>query len=168
MLSASALIRRTAPLAWTLLALAAPAAAQTDSATISADVRTIAKLSLSSASVSFADADPDIVGQIPGSGGPLSITTKARATGGSQVVLTVQAANDLRSGLNTIAASAITWTATGAGFLAGTLSQTTPVEVGRWTGSGVRTGTQTLLFRNLWTYTTGTYTTSLTYTLSAP
>ena len=160
--------RRSLLFAWTLLALAAPAAAQTDSSTLTADIRSIAKLSLSAASISFPDADPDIVPSIPASGGSLSITAKARATAASQVVLTVQAANDLRSGLNLIGIAAITWTTTGTGFLSGTMSRTVPVAVARWTGSGIRTGTQTLFFKNLWTYPTGTYTTSLTYTLSAP
>jgi hypothetical protein len=117
--------------------------------------------------VSFPDADPDLVAQVPALGGPISITAKSRATPASQVILTVIASDDLRSGIQTIAASAITWTVTGGGFQPGTLS-TTPVTVAQWTGSGVRSGTQQLMFLNLWTYATGTYTASLTYTLSAP
>ena len=39
--------------------------------------------------------------------------------------------------------------------------------VASWTGSGVRTGTQTFLFRNLWTYSIGTYTVTMIFTLSA-
>ena len=149
---------------------ATPVAAQTQTttATISANVGTLATLTLSSANVSFPDADPDAVPQVPALGGPLSITAKARATRLSQVLLTVQANGPLRSGLNTIAASAITWTSTGAGFVAGTLSSTTDVVVGSWTGSGTRSGTQDLMFQNLWTYASGTYTATLTYTLSAP
>ena len=110
----------------------------------------------------------DAVPQVTALGGPLTITTKARATRGSQVQLTVQANGPLRSGLNTIAAGAITWTSTGAGFVAGTLSAAAPVTVGTWIGSGSRSGTQTLMFQNLWTYASGTCTASLTYTLSAP
>ena len=34
-------------------------------------------------------------------------------------------------------------------------------------GSGVRTGTQTFVFKNLWSYAAGTYTLTMTYTLSA-
>jgi hypothetical protein len=48
------------------------------------------------------------------------------------------------------------------------LSATTPVTLAQWTGPGMRSGTQQLLFRNLWSYATGTYTTSLIYTLTAP
>ena len=80
----------------------------------------------------------------------------------------MRAADDLRSGVNIIPASNITWTATGAGFVGGTLSKVAPVTVATWTGSGVRTGSQQLYFRNLWTHPTGTYTVSLLYTLSAP
>jgi hypothetical protein len=153
---------------WVSAALAAPAEAQTSTATLSADIRTLAKLTLSAASVSFPDADPDVVGQIPSLGGPIAITAKSRATPASQVILTVVASDDLRSGIQTIAASAITWTVTGAGFQPGTLSKATPVTVAQWTGSGVRSGTQQLMFQNLWSYATGTYTASLTYTLSSP
>ena len=158
----------TLTLGWTLLALGAPAAAQTATATITANVQTVARLTLSATSVSFPDASPDLVPNVPATGGPLSITAKARASNAAQVVLTVLASGVLRSGVNTINESAITWTTTGTGFLAGTLSRTTPVAVGRWTGSGVRTGSQSLFFQNLWTYVRGTYTTSMTYTLSAP
>jgi hypothetical protein len=84
------------------------------------------------------------------------------------VVLTVQAGDDLRSGLDVIPASAITWTTTGAGFSPGTLSKLVPVTVGAWTGSGAWSGTQTLAFTNSWTYSTGTYTCVLVYTLSGP
>jgi hypothetical protein len=162
--------RRLTCFAWIWAVLAATPAAQSDTrnATISANVGTLANLTVSSTSVSFPDSDPDAVPQVNALGGPLTITTKARATRGSQVRLTVQANGPLRSGLNTIAAAAITWTSTGAGFVAGTLSSTAPVTVGTWTGSGSRSGTQTLMFQNLWTYASGTYTASLTYTLSAP
>src|SRR4051794_37304514 len=161
---------RISLLAWAFAALPATAGAQpaTNTATLSADIRTIAKLSLSSTTVSFPDADPDVLPLVSPVGGALSITAKARATTGSQVLLTVQAADDLRSGVNVIAATAITWTTTGNGFASGTVSKSAPVTVAQWTGSGVRSGTQTLFFRNLWTYATGTYTASLLYTLSAP
>ena len=158
------------PAALAFAALAAPANAQpaASTAVISADVRTLAKLSLSSANVAFPDADPDLVPTIPATGGALSITAKARAASASQIILTVQASDDLRSGLNVIGAQAITWTATGPGFSGGTLDKTTPVRVAQWAGSGVRSGTQTLFFANRWTYATGTYSATLLYTLSAP
>jgi hypothetical protein len=157
-----------AVIAWTVAAPTVRATAQAATATVSANVGTIATLNLSSASASFPDADPDLVPQIPTSGGPILITAKARATPGMQVVLTLQAADDLRSGVTTIPASNVTWTATGAGFVSGTLSKLSPVTLATWTGSGIRTGSQQLYLRNLWTHPTGTYTVSLLYTLSAP
>jgi hypothetical protein len=161
-------VLRLALLAWALAALAAPAGAQTATATVSADIQALATLTLSTTSITFPDADPDVTPQVPSAGGPITITAKARATTGAQVILTVVASDDLRSGIQVIDASAITWTATGAGFQAGTLSKTAPVMLAQWTGSGIRSGTQQLMFRNLWSYATGIYSLSLTYTLSSP
>lgn len=156
-------------LPWMLAVLVpAGARAQTSTATLSANIQPLARLTLSSSSLTFPDTDPDILAQVSAVGGPISITAKGRASSGAQVLLTVLATDDLRSGLDVIAASALTWTATGAGFVAGTLSKTTAALVAQWTGSGVRSGTQTWLFRNEWTYVTGTYTATITYTLSAP
>lgn len=157
-----------APIVWALAGFITPAEAQTSPVTLTADMRPLAKLTLSTGTVSFPDADPDTTPQVASSGGPIVVTAKSRATAGSQVILTVVASDDLRSGINVISASAITWTATGAGFQAGTLSKTSPVPLAQWTGSGIRTGTQQLMFRNLWTYATGTYSATLTYTLTSP
>ena len=155
-------------LGWAVAALPTPAAAQTSTTTLSANIGTVASLTLSSASIAFPDADPDLVTQIPATGGPLLITAKSRATAGAQVVLSVQAADDLRFGVAVIAASNITWTGSGPGFVPGTLSKSSPVTVATWTGSGLRSGSQQFFFRNLWTHPTGTYTLTMTYTLSAP
>jgi hypothetical protein len=81
--------------------------------------------------------------------------------------LTVLASDHLRSGVNTIPASNITWVTSGNGFSSGTLSAATAQIVAAWTGSGVRTGTQTFFFKNLWSYATGIYTLTMTFTLSA-
>jgi hypothetical protein len=153
---------------WQAAAPIGRAASQASSATLSASLNPVANITLSTASVSFPDADPDTVPQIPSNGGPILITAKARATGGAQVLLTVQATDDLRSGVTVIPASNITWTATGTGFLNGTLSATAPVTLAAWNNSGIRTGSQQLYFRNLWTHPTGTYTLSIVYTLTAP
>ena len=155
-------------LIWTAAAPTARAAGQASTATLSASLNPVADLTLSTASVAFPDADPDTVPQIPSSAGPILITAKARAIAGGQVLLTVQATDDLRSGVTIIPASNITWTATGTGFVSGTLSTTSPVTLASWTNSGVHTGSQQLYFRNLWTHPTGTYTLSILYTLTAP
>jgi hypothetical protein len=148
---------------------AGPAGAQEyELATLSANLGGLAKLSFSTNSIAFPSADPDIVPQVAATPGPVTIIAKARATRGATVRLTVIASDNLRSGVDTIAADAITWTATGTGFVDGTLSRTAAQTVGSWIGSGARTGTQQYLFRNLWTYVAGTYTLTLQYTLSAP
>ena len=149
--------------------LAPPAGAQeATTATMNVTVSSMAKLTVSAATLTFPDANPDLSPQVTPLQGALTISAKARSTEGSQVVLTVQAADDLRSGLEMIPASAMSWTVTGSGFAPGTLSKVSPVTLGQWNGSGARTGTQTFLFQNLWTYASGTYTATLTYTLSAP
>ena len=144
------------------------AAAQSRTATLNVSINGLARLSLSSTGVSFPDSNPDLVPQVPGVPGPLLVTVKARATLNATIRLSVLASDDLRSGVRTIPASNITWTATGAGFVPGTLNRTTPQTVGAWIGSGVRTGSQNLFFGNVWTHPTGTYTLTMTYTLSSP
>lgn len=151
-----------------LLTLAQPAGGQTATAVLSANLGGRAKLAFSSNGLSFPGADPDTLPQVAAISGPVTVTAKARASRGGTVLLTVQATDDLRSGVVTIPVDALTWTATGAGFVGGTVSRTAQQTVGSWTGSGSRTGTQQFLFRNLWTYSTGTYTVTLQYTLSAP
>jgi hypothetical protein len=153
------------------LAVAAPvrhASGQSRTATLNVSINGLARLSLSTTGVSFPDSNPDSVPQVPGMPGPLILTVKARTTLNSTVRLSVLASDDLRSGVQTLPASTITWTATGAGFVAGTLNRTTAQTVGTWVGSGARTGNQSLLFANAWTYPTGTYTLTMTYTLSSP
>lgn len=162
--------RRVLPvlLPWLLALLPASARAQTSTAALSANIQPIARLTLSSSTLVFPDADPDLFPQVGASGGALAITARGRASAGGQVVLTVIASDDLRSGVNLIPASALTWTATGPGFVPGTLDKTSATAVARWTGSAIQNGTQTWLFRNLWSYATGIYTVTLTYTLTAP
>lgn len=147
---------------------AAPAAAQTASATLSAPLVPIARLSFSTASLSFPDADPDLVPQVPALPGPVTITAKARTSPSGVVTLTVQASDDLRSGVTVLPASMVTWTGSGPGFVGGTLSRVSPQVVASWTGSGVRSGIQSYFFENRWTHPTGIYSVTLIYTLTAP
>jgi hypothetical protein len=146
-----------------------PAAAQqvTTTATLNATFGGLARLAFSTLNLTFPDAEPDLVPTVPASQGPITITAKARTSPNGAVTLTVQASDDLRSGVNTIPASSITWTATGPGFANGTLSAAAPQLVASWTDSGVYTGSQAFFFRNSWTYATGIYTLTMTFTLSA-
>lgn len=138
------------------------------SATAKVTVAAVAKLSLSSATLSFPDANPDMVPAIPSVGGPITITTRVRATPGSLVTLSVQSSDDLRFGTATIPASAVRWTATGNGFVDGTMNTAVAQIVATWVGSGARAGTQAYTLANSWNYATGSYSTTFVYTLSAP
>jgi hypothetical protein len=148
--------------------VAAPAGAQQATATLNANFPPTVRLSLSTSSITFADADPDVVPLVAASPPAITVTAKARAASGGTVVLTVEASDDLRSGLDTIPVSNITWTAAGPGFVAGTLSRGAPQVLGTWSASGVHVGQQSFSFANRWTYATGTYTVAIVYTLSAP
>ena len=147
---------------------AVPASAQTATATFSANFAGFAKFSLSSTTVTFPDADPDTVPQVPASSGPLTITVKTRATPGTTVRLTILATDNLRSGVNTIPATALTWTTTGAGYVGGTVNSFAAQTLGSWMDSGINVGTQNYLFQNSWNYVPGTYNVVLMYTLAAP
>jgi hypothetical protein len=144
------------------------AASLSRTATATATVSALAKLTLSATTLAFPDADPDTVPNIPASGGSLTVTAKARTTIGSTVTLVVVASNDLQSGLDVIPVTQIRWTTSGSGFVSGTMTKTTAQTVASWLSSGAWTGTQTYTLINAWTYPTGTYSTTLTYTLTAP
>ena len=155
-------------LAAVLLAQAPPSGPQISSATLTLNLGTHARVSFSTSTLLFADADPDLVAQVPGSPDTIAIMAKARTTRNAQVTLTVQSTDDLRSGTVTLPASLITWTAQGSGFVPGTMSMSSAQVVGTWTGSGVRSGSQSFFFRNAWTHPPGVYSLTLVYTISAP
>jgi len=138
---------------------------------VTANVNAKAKLTINggaTASITFADADPDVSATVAAS--PLTIAVKARTTGNGAVTLTVRASTDLTSStLDTIAISALKWTSTGTNFAtSGISSAGGEVSVLSATGPGNHTGVQTYALDNSWAYATGTYTTTLTYTLTAP
>lgn len=137
-------------------------------ATLSVNLASLARVAFVSTTVAFPNADPDTVPKVAGVPASVEITAKARTTRNSQITLTVQSTDDLRSGVTVLPASLVTWTATGAGFVAGTLSRSSAQLVGSWTGSGVRSGSQSFFFENSWTHPPGTYTITLVYTISAP
>lgn len=144
------------------------AVTRSKAATATVAIAALAKLSLSGTTLSFPDANPDLVPAIPSAGGSIIITAKTRTTAGSTVNLSVLATDDLRSAVATIAASNLTWTATGSGFQGGSVSSTIAQSVATWVSSGSRMGSQSYFFTNRWDYATGSYSTTLMYTLSAP
>jgi hypothetical protein len=163
-------MRRTLPilLLGPLLTGVSAGAQQQVTATLNANLPPLVRLSLSTNTITFPDADPDRVLSIPSSPPSVTITAKARASIGSTVTLTIEATDDLRSGLDTIPVSTVSWTATGPGFVSGTLSRTGPQVLATWGGSGTRSGDQSFAFANRWNYATGIYTVTIVYTLSAP
>ena len=157
-------------LAAAVLALCStPAFAQataTGSVTVTANVSAKAKLTLGAASVTFNDADPDVTPLLTATAA-LSVDVKARTAAASTVSLTVQSSGDLDNGSATIGINNLTWTATGTNFVAGTMA-TSAVTLASYTGGGNHAGLQTYRLVNSWNYATGTYTATITYTLTAP
>jgi len=152
-----------------LLGMSAVSWAVTDqeTITINATVSAKAKLTLGVAAINFADADPDTVPSIAAGENPVSVTVKAHTGSASTVTLTVAADGDLDSGTDTIDITNVTWTATGAGFVAGTMN-TSAQSAGSWTGSGQQSGTFSYSLANSWDYNAGSYTQTVVYTLTAP
>ncbi len=153
-----------------VLCFSVPSYAQTTvpgSINVTASVNAKAKLTLTGGPIVFDDADPDVSATVTATT-PVSIAVKARTTAAGVVTLTVEATQDLTSGTDTIAISNLGWTASGTGFVGGTSNTTTAQTVGSWAGSGNMSGTQTYVLTNSWAYATGSYVTTLNYTLSVP
>jgi hypothetical protein len=136
------------------------------SISVTANVAAKAKLTLGTASITFADADPDTTPTMTATA--VSIDVKARASG--VVTLTVLASGDLTAAGGDI--SNVSWVATPAPpFQNGTLSKTVAQRVASGTGNVPNpntTGLITFRLANSWTYSTGTYTQTVLFTLSAP
>jgi hypothetical protein len=156
-----------------LLAIAiAPALAQTSKdLTINLSLLEWYDLSLSQTTINFADVAPT-----PGANPPsvdiaadstVGVTSFAVIIPASGLKLTVKAAGDFDT---TIPASTVSWTVSGSGYQAGTLSKTTDVTVGSWDAGSIvhyHQGTLTFKFhRDYETQEPGTYQITATFTLS--
>lgn len=153
-----------------VLAMSTPAYSQqtaNGNVTVTANINAKAKLTISAGAITFADADPDTTPSIDASTG-LDITVKARTTAAGSVTLVVTAADDLKSGTNTITIDKLTWASTGTNFAATGTSSKSGATVASFSGSGQTNGTQTYKLANSWAYATGTYSATLNYTLTAP
>jgi hypothetical protein len=139
---------------------------KTVAVTVSVSAR--ATLALGTATVSFADADPDTTPIMTAPS--FTVDVKGRTSGGSTVTLTVLADHDLTNAANeTIGIDNLKWTVGGnPGFAAGTMSASTAQSVGSWNNSGSHSDNVTLTMANSWSYNVGSYTATLTYTLTAP
>jgi hypothetical protein len=157
-------------LGFVLMAGGAFAANDTKPLTVNATVSARATLTMGASSISFADADPDATSSIASSPASVSVTAKVRTGSSSTATLTHQAADDLKNASNdVIPIGNVTWTASGTGFQAGTMSKSAPVTAASWTGSGSHTdGSFSYFLANSWNYATGSYSATSTYTLTAP
>ncbi len=140
---------------------------------LGATVTTSAILTLSTTSITFPDADPDTVKSIAAKENGALVTAKVKAGSTTGATLKVLATDDLKSGSDVIPIANVTSTATNASgsfFSAGPIawSKTAPgVTVGEGK-SGSYSGTFSWFLANDWSYATGSYTTSATYTLLVP
>jgi hypothetical protein len=150
-------MRTIVPFLVVLLVPAAPALAQR------------LDLSLSPVVITFPSSDPDTVPLV--SAPPVQVTYRVRQNNNAPWSLTVLAAGDLISGASSIPISNVTWVATPAPpFQNGTLSKTVAqrVAAGNDNVNPDAIGSITFRLANTWTYSTGTYTQTVLFTLSAP
>jgi hypothetical protein len=152
----------------TIWGTGAASAQTTQNLTINATVGSWAVLSLSPTTISFPNANPSTTPSIPANT-TVAVTADVRTAG--TPTLTVLANGDLVSGGNTIGINNVTWTASGAPFIAGTMNRTTAQSAATFAaGGGTYSGTYTYSLANSWAYVpSGTaYTQTATYTLTAP
>jgi hypothetical protein len=148
-------------------------ASATKDVTLSATVSSSAKLTLATNTITFPDADPDLTTNIPANENGAVVTAKVKTGSSTSATLKVLAADDLKSGTDTIAITNVTSTATntsGSFFTAGPVnwSKTAPGATVGQGNSGSFAGTFSWFLANSWTYPTGAYTANATYTLTAP
>jgi hypothetical protein len=126
-------------------------------------------LTLSSPVITFPGSDPDTVPIVAAA--PVQVSYRVRQNNKGTWSLTVLAAGDLISGPARIDISNVTWVATPAPpFQNGTLSKTVAQRVASGTDNvnPLTVGSITFRLANSWTYSTGTYTQTVLFTLSAP
>jgi hypothetical protein len=150
------------------LRLTVPGQVQYQTFTLSSTINARAKLEFGMLTLNFPDRNPDSFPSITANENPVNVTSSARTGSSLTAILICLASGDLISGTNSIPISNITWQSTGSGYVAGTMSKTAQQTTGSWTGSGKRTGTLSYFLTNSWSYTTGNYSQTIVYGLSAP
>jgi hypothetical protein len=126
-------------------------------------------LTISPPTITFANADPDTTPSIPAPAITVNYRVRNNASGSWRV--TLLSGSDLTAGSAVIPISNVTWTATPAPpFQNGTLSQTLAQTLASGSGNVQNPSSGTVVFRlaNSWTYNAGTYTATVTFTLTAP
>lgn len=124
-------------------------------------------LTVTPVSINFPAQDPDSAPVLFSA--PVQVRYRIRGNNGPWT-LSVLAEGDLISGGATVDISNISWVATPAPpFQNGTLSKTVAQTVASGVGTvGNATGQVTFRLANLWTYTAGTYTQTVVFTLTVP
>lgn len=126
------------------------------------------ELSVSPASVAFPSVDPDASPLVPAP--PIVVSIRIRQNDGPWS-LTALAGGDLIAGPATVDITNVSWTATPAPpFQNGTLSKTVAQRMASGTGNvnPATNGSVTFRLANSWNYSAGSYTQTVTFTLSAP
>ena len=127
------------------------------------------ELSVSPVSITFPSADPDINPAVAAA--PVIVSVRIRQNQGTSWRLTALANGDLISGSETVDITNVTWAATPAPpFQNGTLSKAVAQQMGAGSGNvnPAQNGSVTFRLANSWTYSAGTYTQTIVFTLSAP
>ena len=125
-----------------------------------------ATLTVTPSIINFPDFDPTAVPLVPATSNPIMVTVKVRKDPTINATLVCQG-GPLISGTDSIDSANITWTASGTGFINGTLNAAA-VTVGTWTASGNYSGSLSFYLNNLWTYNVGNYSGDILYILTAP
>jgi hypothetical protein len=127
-------------------------------------------LSIAPKVITFPSSDPDAVPIVAAA--PIQVTYRVLQNVNSPWTITVLAGGHLLSGPSVVDISNVTWIATPAPpFQNGTLSATVAQRVASGTGNVANpgsTGSITFRLANSWSYSTGTYTQTVLFTLSAP
>lgn len=149
----------------------AEAASDTANVTLSATISSSATLTLSNTTVTFNQGELPPNAMQAAENGTATVNATFRTASTAPATLKVKATGDLvDTNLDTILITALKSSATGDSFfLSGpiTWSKSAGVTVGSGQ-SGSYNGAFTWTLDNSWSYATGTYTSSATYTLSAP
>jgi hypothetical protein len=135
---------------------------------IPADAQVL-EMSLSPRVITFPSSDPDAVPVVAAA--PVTVSYRIRQNASAPWSMTILAGGDLISGPSRVDISNVTWTATPAPpFQGGTLSKTVAQRIASGTGNVANPSSGSVTFRlaNSWTYSTGTYTQTVLFTLSTP
>jgi hypothetical protein len=135
---------------------------------INATVETRCKIELSTNMVSFTRFGPSTGAPIPQNEPPVTVIVKTTTRPSEKIYARIVTSGDLTEAKTggTIPAESISWTASGGGFVSGSLSKANPREIGNWKKSGTYRGTLTFNFRDDPSFSPGTYTLVVTVMVS--